>query len=279
MDIGITDREFSLLSDLISNEAGINLPEHKKPMLVSRLRKRLHTLKIESFSDYYSMVSMNRTELLSLLDSISTNITEFFREQAHFDFLQGGFLEKLVAKAKYRNERRIRIWSVACSTGEEPYSIAITLLEGLTLMGCLNLGWDIKILASDINTSVLKVAESGKYTGDSLRKVSQHLWSKYFLKGIGRHSGEFRVKDFVKEMVLFRRINLKENVWPVREGFDAVFCRNVLIYFDKQTQEQTVAKLVRYVNDGAYLFLGHSESLAGMSSGLKMAAPSIYQKM
>ncbi len=274
MDIAITDKEFNLFREIIYNETGINLKEHKKPLLVSRLTRRLMELGINSFSEYYRMVVTDKGELVRLLDRVSTNLTEFFREARHFDFLRGGFLDELKERAKSTGQKKIRIWSAACSTGEEPYSIAISLLEGLGR----DSSWDIKILASDICTEALEAAECAVYTEERLQKVPRCLWSTYFLRGRYGCTGKYRVKGFVREMLVFRRFNLKERTWPIRGGFDAIFIRNVLIYFDRPTQDEIVGKLLRYLNNGGYLFLGHSETMLGKRDGLRMIVPSVYRR-
>ncbi len=275
MDITIQDGEFRLFRDLIYNEVGINLTEKKKTLLVSRLAKRLMELNLESFSDYFAIVSKDRQELLFLVNRISTNLTTFFRERVHFEFLQNAFLKDMREKARRTGERKITVWSAACSTGEEPYSIAISLMEGIQRDSC----WNIKIVASDINTNVLEATETAVYDEGSLEKVPKHLWKKYFLRGTDKYGGKYRVKDFVKGMVLTRRFNLMNKEWPIRGGFDAVFCRNVLIYFDRKTQEETVSKLCRYLSVGGYLFLGHSEAGLGRMNSLKAVMPSIYRRV
>lgn len=275
MNVAINDKEFRLFRDLIYDEVGINLTENKKSLLISRLTKRLIALNINSFSDYFEIVSKDSQELLFLLNTISTNMTEFFRESVHFEFLQNGFLKAMRDKAIRTGERKITVWSAASSTGEEAYSIAISILEGLGEDSF----WDIKIVASDINTDVLKATETAIYNEESLKKIPKHLWSKYFLKGVDDNGGRYRVKDFIRSMVLTRRFNLMDREWPIRGGFDAVFCRNVLIYFDKKTQEETVKKLCRYLQKGGYFFLGHSETSVGKVDGFKTIIPSIYQKM
>ncbi len=273
--ISITDREFKLFRNLIYDEVGINLTEAKKPLLVSRLTRRFLELNIRSFSEYYGIVSIDRAELVRLLDSISTNKTEFFRESGHFDFLAGRFLRDMQSKAHREGIKKIRIWSSACSTGEEPYSIVISLMEGLSM----DRYWDIKVLASDICTKVLETAQKGVYDNQSIKKVPSHLWNRYFLKGVDDNTGKYKIKGFVREKVIFRRLNLKDREWPIRCAFDAIFCRNVLIYFDRYTRIDTIRKLARYLSPGGYLFLGHAESVPEGLEGFVKVAHSIYQKV
>ena len=274
MTPSLSDKEFRLLSNIIHDATGINLTYNKKALLVSRLAKRLRELGV-NFSEYYRIVREDKEEFIRLIDRVSTNKTEFFREFEHFKFLASSFVDEMRKKARRCGERKIKIWSAACSTGEEPYSIALTLLEALRGEA----GWNIRILASDICTEALKIAQRAIYDEDGIKKLPAHLWCKYLLKGIGEHKGRYRFKEFVRRMVEFHRINLKEGRLPVREEFDAIFLRNVLIYFDRPTQDEIVEKLSRHICRGGYLFLGHSESLQARPSGFKMVIPSVYLKV
>ncbi len=269
----ISNQEFTLFRDMIYHEAGINLTEQKKPLLVTRLRKRFDELHIDSFTEYYRVISRDETEMVRLLDCVSTNLTEFFRERAHFDFLKGRFLDE--KKAKAVTNRKIRVWCAAASTGEEPYSIAMTLMEGLK--GCGT--WDVKILASDINTTVLKTAEKAVYVSERLKKVPKPLWKAYFLKGRGENSDNYRMKEHIKNLLIFRRFNLKKKEWPIGGGFDVIFCRNVLIYFDAVTRTDVIERLSRYLNPGGYIIVGHSETLTEKGRQFKVILPSVYQKV
>ncbi len=270
----MSEVEFRLLSNIIHDVAGINLTPNKKPLLVSRLARRLRELGV-NFSEYYRIILEDKEEFIRLIDRVSTNKTEFLREPTHFEFLGTRFVGEMRKKIAEAGKRSIRIWSAACSTGEEPYSIALTLLEALGG----DTSWMIRILASDICTEALKTAESAIYDEEGIARLPAQLWGKYLLKGVGEYKGKYRFKEFVRRMVEFRRINLKDGKLPVREEFDAIFLRNVLIYFDRPTQDEVVEKLSRHIRDGGYLFLGHSESLQTRPGGFKMIIPSVYIKM
>lgn len=270
MDASITAEEFQRFRTLIYDESGISLSDKKQSFLASRLSKRLRDLGVETFSEYYEKVTEDptREEFTCMLDLISTNKTDFFREPKHFDFLRDKIMPEL-ATAK-----RIRIWSSACSTGEEPYTIAITLCDGVQDPA----QWDFKILASDLSTRVLAKAASGVYDQDRFRDVPPDTLKRHFLRGRGDNEGVFKVKPHLASMIRFRRLNLMENHFPIKTPLDLIFCRNVMIYFDRPTQETLVNKFHRYLKPGGYLFIGHSESLQWVAHPFKSVAPTIYQK-
>ena len=253
MDYTITPKEFENFRALIYQECGISLNESKKTLLVSRLSKRLRTLELDSFQAYYDMVAgeTEGEEFTLLLDLVSTNKTDFFREPKHFDFLREQILPTL------QSTRRVRIWSSASSSGEEPYTITMTLYDSVPDPE----RWDFKILASDISTRVLARAASGVYEDERVRDLPPDLIERHFLEGKGERAGMIKVKPHLIEMVRYRRINLMDEAFPVKEPLDLIFCRNVMIYFDRPTQAQLVTKFYRYLKPGGYLFIGHSESL------------------
>ncbi len=270
MDASITAEEFQRFRTLIYDESGISLSDKKQSFLASRLSKRLRDLGVETFSEYYEKVTEDptREEFTCMLDLISTNKTDFFREPKHFDFLRDTIIPEL-ATAK-----RIRIWSSACSTGEEPYTIAITLCDGVQDPA----QWDFKILASDLSTRVLAKAASGVYDQGRFRDVPPDTLKRHFLRGRGDNEGVFKVKPHLASMIRFRRLNLMDDHFPIKTPLDLIFCRNVMIYFDRPTQETLVNKFHRYLKPGGYLFIGHSESLQWVAHPFKSVAPTIYQK-
>jgi chemotaxis protein methyltransferase CheR len=277
MDIDIDDKEFSLFQRLIYNESGINLTPSKKELLKSRLMKRLREKSLVSFKEYYHYVTkgdITGEELVSMLDCVSTNLTEFFRESAHFDFLSEKVLPFLYETKKKTRNNKIRIWCAGCSTGEEPYSISMVLAKHIERLA----EWDIKILATDLSTRVLKKAMLGVYTKDQLRGLPIHMQNAYFKNGEDNLKNQCQVKDYLKELIAFRRLNLTDETFPFKGQFDFIFCRNVMIYFDKQTQAGLVAKFYKHLAHDGYLFIGHSESLAGTDTKFRYIRPTIYQK-
>ena len=271
----LTDDDFRAFSQLVRTKAGINLHEGKRELVRARLSRRVRECNFLTFSDYYDYVVSDETgdELIQVLDSISTNLTNFFRESKHFSFMKDKMLPDLTAEREKRGPRRLRIWSAGCSTGEEPYSIAMTVLDFSLRMA----DWDFKILATDISTRVLRSAWEGKYRADRMRDVSLARLRKYFTKGTGNQDGWFRIRDDIRELIVFRRFNLMES-FPFKHPLDLIFCRNVMIYFDKATQARLVKKFHGALNNGGYLFIGHSESLTGVDHGFKYVQPTVYRK-
>jgi chemotaxis protein methyltransferase CheR len=258
--------EFEKFRRLAYDQFGLNLTEAKHPLVAARLGKKLRELKIPSYEAYYDLIVGDRTgeTLIALIDALSTNHTAFLREASHFDFLKHHVLPGLLQRSS------IDIWSVPCSTGEEPYSIAVTLLEHLG-----NLPKPVlKIRATDISTRALTVAKLGAYTVDRLGAMPLPLIKKYF-KQAG--PGSFQINPEVRRMIEFDRGNLIE---PLRPGgsFPVIFCRNVMIYFDKPTQERVVTNLSQFLEPGGYLLIGHSESLMGVRHSLDYVQPAIYRK-
>lgn len=270
MDFSITAEEFSRFRTLIYDESGISLSEQKRTLLASRLSRRLRDLELATFSDYYAKVTEDptREEFTRMLDLISTNKTDFFREPKHFAFLRERIIPEL------EGTKRIRIWSSACSSGEEPYTIAMTLFDTVRNPA----EWDFKILASDLSTRVLAKAAMGTYDEERVCGVPSEVIRRHFLRGRGESAGLLKVKPHLTEMIQFRRINLMDDHFPIKSSLDLIFCRNVMIYFDRPTQETLVNKFHHYLKPGGYLFIGHSESLQWVRQHFKSLAPTIYQK-
>ena len=266
----ITDKEFGQFQRLIYEQVGITLSDQKQTLIVSRLGKRLRDLELPSFQAYYDYVNSEggQEELTQLLDLVSTNKTDFFREPGHFEFLR----DRIIPERK--ECRSLRIWSSASSSGEEPYTIAMTLYDAVSNPD----QWDFKILASDISTRVLAKAASGIYDEERIANLPTELVRRHFLRGKGQHSGKVKVRPQVSSMVVYRRINLMNSSYPIRTPLDVIFCRNVMIYFDRQTQTDLMKKFHRYLKPGGYLFIGHSESLQWIDHSFNYVAPTIYQK-
>lgn len=274
----MSDDVFGLFQNLIYTIAGIRLSSQKKGLLLSRLLKRLKKLGINSLHEYYKMVKNNNDELLEMLNCISTNTTHFFRENHHFEYLKNKIMPELLRIKS--SQKTLRIWSAGCSTGEEPYSIAITLCEALsnTQQSLLHERWDIKILATDISTKVLNKADNGIYEYEAISDMSEDIIHKYFLKGTGENTGMVKVKNFLKEIIRFRRLNLKDEVYPFNRGFDIIFCRNVMIYFDENMKQHVLSMFHKHLIEGGYLFLGHSKTMLS-SNGFKPVFITVYKKI
>ncbi|HNP59602.1 MAG TPA: protein-glutamate O-methyltransferase [Nitrospirales bacterium] len=270
MTTTLSDKEFEQFKHLIYQQVGITLDVPKKTLLVSRLGKRLRDLQLSSYQAYYDCVSGKggEEELMKLLDLVSTNKTDFYREPVHFDFLRDQVLPEM------QSAKTLRIWSSASSSGEEPYTIAMTLSDAIADIN----RWDIKILASDISTRVLAKASSGIYEEERVSQLPNDLVKRHFLRGKGPQEGKLQVRPQIARLVTFRRINLMDPTFPIRSQLDVIFCRNVMIYFDRPTQAKLMDKFFRYLRPGGYLFIGHSESLQWIDHQFTYLRPTIYQK-
>jgi len=273
--LDLSDDDFWAFSELVFDKAGINLHQGKKELVRTRLARRIREGGFDSFKAYYDYVIQDDSgdELVHLLDAISTNLTSFFRESKHFDFMVDRFLPEVVASRKKGGARRLRIWSAGCSTGEEPYSIAMAVLEALPEAG----RWDLRILATDLSTTALGTAWRGLYHMDRLTGVPPDRLRRYFQKGRGDWEDWYRVKEGVRSKVAFRRLNLV-HPFPFKGRFHLVFCRNVMIYFNKETQNRLVSAIHQVIEPGGYLFIGHSESLTGLDHRYQYVQPTIYRK-
>ncbi len=267
----VSDREFRQFQDLIHREAGIWLAPVKKALLVGRLARRLRELGIPSYGEYFERVVADDAERTLMLDAICTNETHFFREPRHFEFLTQRVLAEWRADAEAaRRTRRVRVWSAACSTGEEPYSVAMTLLDALP-------GWTVEVLATDLSTKVLARAEAGVWSMERAGPIPRALLARYMLRGYGAQEGLMRAGEEVRRVIRFARVNLAGELWP-QGPFDLVFCRNVLIYFDRDTKQRVVDRLVERLAPTGYLFLGHAESLTGFSTRARAVVATVYQR-
>lgn len=269
----VSDELFKLFADLIYKTAGIKLSATKKSLLVSRLMKRLKLKGLNSFTEYYHSVKEDEEEMAEMLNCISTNTTKFFRESHHFEYLVKNILPELF---KVKQEKTIRIWSAGCSTGEEPYTIAITLNEALALAESRR-SWEVKILATDISTKALTAAEKGIFDEEQLPDKMPFAAGRYFMKGIGGNAGKIKIKDFAKETISFRRLNFKEPEYPFKKKFDVIFCRNVMIYFDEEMKKHVFERFYRHLSEGGYLLLGHSESML-LQDKFKPVHVTVYKK-
>ncbi len=270
-EFDLSDREFEQLTKIVSEQTGIVLTDAKRNMVYGRLARRLRALKIDSFTHYIQLIGTDENELVNFINSVTTNLTAFFREKHHFEYLYDKLLPQLLANNQ--QSRKIRIWSAGCSTGEEPYSLAITVKRFFEN----HPGWDVTILATDIDTNVIAKAASGIYTADRIEGLSQELIKRWFVKGKGEKSGMVKVRRELQEIINFDQLNLLQQ-WPMQESFDLLFCRNVVIYFDKPTKVKLFDKYADILVSKGHLFIGHSETLFQISDRFDALGGTIYQK-
>ena len=268
---------FQQFSALICEQVGIQLPRAKKTMLEARLQKRLKALQLSSFEEYSQYVFSpegHRTELVHLIDVVTTNKTDFFREPTHFEYLTNVALPSLIEARCCSPSTPIRIWSAGCSSGEEPYTLAMVLAE----FAVSRPEFRFSILASDISTRILETARTGIYPEDRVSCVPPNLQKKYILRSKDRSLRLVRICPQIRACVTFRRINFMDPELGVPDAMDIIFCRNVVIYFDKATQQQLMRKFHLQLYRGGYLFLGHSETLSGMDVDFSTVASTVYRK-
>jgi chemotaxis protein methyltransferase CheR len=275
-DESMSTRDYTRLCELIYQQAGIHLGTGKKTMLEARIKRRLKILDLGSFSQYCDYVFDRKglkEEIVSLIDVVTTNKTDFFREPAHFNYL----VEKVLPDFIERNgiARQCSVWSAGCSTGEEPYTLAIVLSE----FALTHPGFRFRILATDICTEVLAKAEMGIYSSPVVAPVSAALQRKYFMRSREPGSERVRVVPELRRLIEFRRLNFMDSDYGITERADAVFCRNVIIYFDRQTQARVLARISHHIVSGGYLFVGHSETLHDMDLPLEPVAPALYRRI
>lgn len=269
-----TETEFNQVRELIYEMTGINMGESKRQLLYRRLAGRIKVLGMDSFSEYLARLrSGDDTELEVFTNSITTNLTSFFREQHHFDYLSETIIPELL-RCKRRTEKRLRIWSAGCSTGEEPYSIAATLRDSIPDIA----SWDAKLLCTDIDSDVLNKAQNGIYAEERIEKVPDDIKKRWFQHSEQDGKTIVQVNRRLKEIITFKQLNLMHE-WPMKGPFDVIFCRNVVIYFDKKTQRVLVDRFADLLDEGGHLVLGHSESLHEVSDRFELIGKTIYKKI
>jgi chemotaxis protein methyltransferase CheR len=265
-----TRDDFVRIKSLIYRHAGISLSDAKTDMVYSRIGRRLRALDMQSFKVYLDTLEHqnNADEWQSFTNALTTNLTSFFREEHHFPILA----EHLVRLAAQKHAKPLRIWCSAASTGEEPYSIAMTACEAFN-----SLKPPVEIIATDIDTNVLATASAGVYPIDRIKKMDESRVRKFFEKGVGKHDGLVRAKKAVRELIQFNQLNLLDQQWPFHDAFDVIFCRNVMIYFDKPTQSKIIEKFITLMNDDSLLLAGHSENFLYVSNQLQLLGKTVYK--
>ena len=270
----MTNAQFKQMSSFIFTQVGIKMPEVKKVMLESRLQKRLKALSMSNFNEYLDFLFSKegqKNELVHMLDVVTTNKTDFFREPVHFDYIRQFIIPEFVKKDGYKP---LSVWSAGCSSGEEPYTIAM-VLESEQEKGNIP---GYRILATDISTKVLGKAIEAIYPFDRISDIPHEMKKKYLLKHKDPVVSKVRIKPELRSKISFERLNLMDEVYCIPELFDMVFCRNVIIYFDRKTQESVITKLSSKLREGGYLFLGHSESITNLNVPLKSIYPTVFLK-
>ncbi|WP_029935295.1 CheR family methyltransferase [Thiomicrospira pelophila] len=270
-EFDFSDKDFKRVKSMVYDFAGIDLNESKKNLVYNRLAKRIRFLQMNRFSEYLDYVEeVGEEEFVNLINAITTNLTFFFRENHHFEYLANNVIPHLLAKNKA--SKKIRIWSAGCSTGEEPYSLAVVLKETVPA------GWDARVLATDLDTTVVETAQRGVYNIERLKGVSEARKKRWFLKGSGERSGFVKVKPELQQIIDFGQINLM-NEWPIRDKIDVIFCRNVVIYFDKPTQSKLFNRYADLLQEEGHLFIGHSESLYKVCDRFELLGQTVYRKL
>ena len=268
----LTDTEYEDICSLVYKNTGIILNEGKRKLAYSRFSRRLKALKLQTFSEYCEIIRAgDKNEMTHFTNAITTNLTSFFRESHHFDRLVNEVMPVLLKKPS----RRIRIWSAGCSTGEEPYSIAISVLKKYPNIS----NWDFKILATDLDSKVLETAAKGLYKAQGLNTLEDpDIARTWFKRGLISGVEYAQVSPQVRELIRFKQLNLMNHPWPMNGTFDVIFCRNVVIYFDQATQKTLFSHFSELQNIGDYLFIGHSETLKGFQTDYKNTGRTVYIK-
>lgn len=270
-EFDFNDQDFARVKSMVHDFAGIDLNESKKSLVYNRLSKRIRVLGKSSFKSYLDYVAkQGDDEFVHLINAITTNLTFFFRELHHFEYLANTVIPKLIKNNA--QTKRIRIWSAGCSTGEEPYSLAIVLKETVPA------DWDVRVIATDLDTNVIETGRAGVYKKDRLKGISEERKKRWFLKGSGSMQGWVRTKPELQEMIEFGQVNLM-NEWPtIKERLDVIFCRNVVIYFDKPTQSKLFDRFADQLVAGGHLFVGHSESLYKVCDRFELLGKTVYKR-
>ena len=271
-----TAEDFEFLRELIKARTGIQLGQKKREMVYGRLVRRLRALELESFEAYCRFVdgADGENELLAMVNAITTNLTRFFREDHHFDHLAKEVLPAIAAREAKSPRPRLRIWSAGCSSGEEPYSIAMTVLDTIADLSC----WDARVLATDLDTEMVRHGSEGRYDIGALKTIPPQFRGRFTTRS-GRDAAEhFEMADDLKQLITFKALNLLEP-WPMKGPFDVVFCRNVVIYFDRPVRVALFKRIADILVDGGHLFIGHSESLLGISDRFELIGKTTYRKL
>ena len=271
----ISDREFELFQTLIHRETGIFLSSAKKTLLVARLARRLRELRLTSFEAYYRRVIGRNSgdERVHLIDCICTNETHFFREPRQFEYIKHRIIPEWISQAAAgRRSREIRVWSAACSTGEEPYSIAMLLLANLPAAD----GWKIELLATDLSTRVIEQARKGVWSLDKAGEIPAEYLTAFMMKGTRSNHGKMKASQQLRGAICWLRLNLNDEAYAVTGPFDMIFCKNVLIYFDELCKTRVIKRLLEHIARSGYLFLGHAENARSVNCGLRCVIPTVY---
>lgn len=269
----LSDADFSRFQTLIYTKSGIHLSPSKRAMLAGRLGKRLRALQIDEFRDYLQRVERSSDEMTQMLDIVTTNETRFFREQRQFDHLDQVVIPQWRADAEDGLRRReVRVWSAGCSTGQEPYSLAMLLIAGL------GAGWDIRILGTDLSTRVLDVARNGMWSIEKAPQIPEAYLKAFMLRGRGSQQGTMKAGPEIREVIRFARLNLHDERYGVEGPFDLILCRNVLIYFDAASRRAAIDRLIDQLVPGGSLLIGHAETLHGITTRVRSIVPTVYRK-
>lgn len=274
----LSEAEFKKIAAYIEKNVGIKMPPEKRLMMQSRLSSRLKALHLDSYKQYIDYVFSGKDkdnhEIIMMIDAMTTNLTEFFREPQHFDFMKGTVLPQYAAQGR----NQIKIWSAGCSTGQEPYTLSMVMASYIKNNPLSSIR-DYSVLATDISTKVLDKAASAIYPMDAVKGIPKEIMHQYFLKGKDPTNPAVRLKQDIRSHVNFMRLNFMDEDYGFRDTLQIIFCRNVLIYFDKQNQEKVIRQFLRYLEPGGYLFLGHSETIFGMTLPFKTVAPTVFQRI
>lgn len=267
-----SDKDFSYIKNLVAERTGIVLTDIKRDMVYSRVARRIRALKINDFAEYCDVLkSGHHEEMVEFINAITTNLTSFFREPHHFVYMTKTLLPEIRANKK---DRTIRVWSAGCSSGEEPYSIAMTLRDFFPA----DSDWDIKILATDLDSHMVDKAEKGVYKEGSITGVDERQIKKWMKKGSGKMAGSVKICNEIQSLITFKQLNLMHD-WPLKGPFDFMFCRNVVIYFSKDTQKELFDRYANLLVPNAGLFIGHSESLFKVTDRFQSLGKTIYKKV
>ena len=274
----LSEAEFKKIASYIEKNVGIKMPPEKRLMMQSRLTSRLKALHLDSFKQYIDYVFSGKDtdnhEIIMMIDAMTTNLTEFFREPQHFDYMRSVVLPEYAAQGR----GKIKIWSAGCSTGQEPYTLSMVMSEFIRQNPTSSIR-DYSVLATDISTKVLDKAASAIYPMDAVKGIPKQTMHQYFLKGKDPHNPSVRLKQEIRDRVNFMRLNFMDDDYGFRDTLQIIFCRNVLIYFDKTNQERVINQFLRYLEPGGYLFLGHSETIFGMTLPFRTVAPTVFQRI